>query len=194
MGDDTELLAETYFRYEPSPILIETRYYDPVTSTTTAFAGVHMDVVEASAGIFYKPYKEYKSGRAATNSSLKSASGSHVDLGTSKADDSSMKSEVSRPAERSSASTAGAMATASAKSLGDLYVKGIKGLAVDIPLAAAKGLHNVPALYGDEVRDNRKVKDWKSGTIVGGKVGTTSLILINDSKTNIKTDILVWHV
>jgi hypothetical protein len=173
MKDDTEPLAETYVRYEPSPIFIETHYYDPVTSTTTAFAGVHMDVVEASARIFYKPYKEYKSGRIPTNSSLKSASGSHVDLGMSGADDSSMNSEASRLAGRSSASTAGAMVTASAKSLGDLYVKGFKGLAVDIPLAAAKGLHNVPALYGDEVRDNGRVKDWKSGAIVGGKVGTT---------------------
>lgn len=46
---------------------------------------------------------------------------------------------------------------------------GFKGLLVDIPLATAEGLRNVPALYGDKVRDHGTVTGWKSGAVVGGK-------------------------
>jgi hypothetical protein len=42
--------------------------------------------------------------------------------------------------------------------------------AVDLPLAVADGLHNMPSLYGDEVRDFGCVRGWKSGGIVGMKV------------------------
>ena len=74
--------------------------------------------------------------------------------------------------KKPSKNVAGAMALASAKSLGNLGRKGFRGLAVDIPLAAAKGFGNVPAMYGEQVRDNGTVTDWKSGAIVGGKVST----------------------
>lgn len=41
---------------------------------------------------------------------------------------------------------------------------------VDLPLAMADGLHAVPTLYGEKVRDYGPVTGWKSGSIVGGKV------------------------
>jgi hypothetical protein len=43
--------------------------------------------------------------------------------------------------------TAIAVAMASAKSFGDVFLKGFKGLVVHVPLAAAEGFRNVPALY-----------------------------------------------
>lgn len=46
---------------------------------------------------------------------------------------------------------------------------------VDLPLAMADGLHAVPSLYGEKVRDYGTVTGWKSGGIVGGKVIATSL-------------------
>ncbi|CAI6321577.1 unnamed protein product [Periconia digitata] len=44
-----------------------------------------------------------------------------------------------------------------------------KGTLVGMPLALAEGLRNTPRLYGDEVKDLGKVKDWKSGGIVAAK-------------------------
>jgi len=41
---------------------------------------------------------------------------------------------------------------------------------LDVPLAVADGLHNVPALYGEEVRDMGSVRGWKSGGTKGLKV------------------------
>lgn len=41
---------------------------------------------------------------------------------------------------------------------------------VDVPLAMADGLHNVPMLYGEEVRDLGPVRGWKSGGAKGLKV------------------------
>lgn len=61
------------------------------------------------------------------------------------------------------------MVGASGKALADVNVKGFKGLLVDIPLATTEGLRNIPALYGDTVRDHGSVTDWKSGAMVGGK-------------------------
>jgi hypothetical protein len=45
-----------------------------------------------------------------------------------------------------------------------------KGALVGVPLALAEGLRNAPRLYGEEVRDHGKVKDWKSGGVVVAKV------------------------
>lgn len=45
-----------------------------------------------------------------------------------------------------------------------------KAALVDFPLAITEGLHHLPRLYGDEVRNHGQVKDWKSGGVVAGKV------------------------
>ena len=45
-----------------------------------------------------------------------------------------------------------------------------KATLVDVPLALADGLHAVPKLYGEKVRDHGTVTDWKSGGAVTGKV------------------------
>ncbi|EUC43587.1 glycosyltransferase family 1 protein [Bipolaris oryzae ATCC 44560] len=44
-----------------------------------------------------------------------------------------------------------------------------KGALVSMPLALAEGLRQAPKLYGDEVKDHGKVKDWKSGGVVAAK-------------------------
>lgn len=49
-----------------------------------------------------------------------------------------------------------------------------KGALVGMPLALAEGLRNAPRLYGEEVKDHGKVKDWKSGGVVAAKVRTNS--------------------
>ena len=45
-----------------------------------------------------------------------------------------------------------------------------KATLVDFPLALTEGLHHIPRLYGEEVRNHGQVKDWKSGGVVAGKV------------------------
>lgn len=45
-----------------------------------------------------------------------------------------------------------------------------KATLVDFPLAITEGLHHLPRLYGDRVRNHGQVKDWKSGGVVAGKV------------------------
>ena len=128
-----------------------------------------MDVVEATAGLFYQPYKEYKSRQISKASNLKSDSASIIDE-TSNLQSNGESSNRGLQVPNHSGNTAGAVALASAKSFGNFYGTSFKGLVVDIPLAAAEGFKNVPALYGEQVRDNGTVTDWKSGAVVGGKV------------------------
>jgi hypothetical protein len=46
----------------------------------------------------------------------------------------------------------------------------MKGAVIDIPLAFAEGLRQAPRLYGDKVREQEAITDWKSGGVVAGKV------------------------
>ena len=57
-----------------------------------------------------------------------------------------------------------------ARGTGRLLLSPIKGLVVDIPLAAAEGMRALPQLYGDHSYSNRKpITDWKSGSVVGAQ-------------------------
>lgn len=57
-----------------------------------------------------------------------------------------------------------------ARGTGRLLLSPVKGLVVDIPLAAAEGMRALPQLYGDHSYSNRKpITDWKSGSIVGAQ-------------------------
>ncbi|KAN0096759.1 glycosyltransferase [Hyaloscypha variabilis] len=125
--------------YEAKPIFIDPHHYDPISSTTSVF-----------------PYKEYK--RRNEHRLDQSPHKSHT------------RSLASFNGERSGpGNVAGKVAAASGKAFGDFTLNGFKAATVDIPLACSEGLKNVPALYGDKVRDNGRVTDWKSGAIVGGK-------------------------
>ncbi|PVH76638.1 glycosyltransferase family 1 protein [Cadophora sp. DSE1049] len=55
------------------------------------------------------------------------------------------------------------------KGLGKMVGALPKATLVDFPLALTEGLHHMPRLYGDEVRNHGKVRDWKSGGVVAGK-------------------------
>jgi sterol 3beta-glucosyltransferase len=62
-----------------------------------------------------------------------------------------------------------AAANAVGRGLGKVGMALTKG-AIDLPRAMADGLHNVPALYGDKVRNYGEIRGWKSGAVVGAKV------------------------
>ncbi|KAF8201061.1 sterol glucosyltransferase [Mycena galopus ATCC 62051] len=121
--------------HNTNKIRIDNRRWDPITGGSSAVTAVFTEMVDATAGIFVKPYQEF--------------SGAGVD--------------------RSPFGTAGAMVAASSKSMGTVFTSGLRGTAVDIPVALTEGLRNVPKMYGEEVKDYGHVKDWKSGMAVAGK-------------------------
>lgn len=68
---------------------------------------------------------------------------------------------------QSAAGAAGKAVGRGFEKVGMAVTKGV----IDLPRAVADGLHNVPALYGEEVRDYGEIRGWKSG----GKVGVKSM-------------------
>lgn len=66
---------------------------------------------------------------------------------------------------------AGAMALASAGSLGKVFISTSKGILIDIPLAMAEGLHSLPRYYdpSPDERCRAQVTGFQSGLVVAGK-------------------------
>lgn len=66
---------------------------------------------------------------------------------------------------------------------------------VDVPLAMADGLHNVPALYGEEVRDMGSVRGWKSGGTKGLKVCIPHILhcVLDESPDN-QIEFCIWFL
>lgn len=64
---------------------------------------------------------------------------------------------------------AGAAGKAVGRGLGRVGMAITKG-AIDLPMAVADGMHNIPALYGEKVRERGEIRGWKSGGKVGLKV------------------------
>ncbi|KAF6803242.1 sterol glucosyltransferase [Colletotrichum sojae] len=79
----------------------------------------------------------------------------------------------------------GAAALAAGKGVAGMGGAVAKGGLVSVPLALAEGLRNLPRLYGDKVRDNGKVEDWKSGGKVAAKTFGTGFY---DGLTGVFTD------
>ncbi len=158
--------------------MIETHYYDPVTAASSAMIQGQMNFITSCTELFTKPYQAYRDGQPSSKASLKSASGSLLDVSAKSSEmgganwerDSSI---IEDPVQHRS--TAGAMTAASAKSFGNFYVQGFKTAVVDIPFAIAEGLRNVPSLYNDDVRDYGHIKGWKSGAMAGGRVSLQDL-------------------
>ncbi|KAH6643326.1 glycosyltransferase family 28 domain-containing protein [Truncatella angustata] len=66
-------------------------------------------------------------------------------------------------------SAAGVALTEVGDRLGSMAGVVTKGALVDMPLALAEGLKNVPRLYGEEIQDHGTVNDWQSGSKVAAK-------------------------
>ncbi|KAL8771211.1 MAG: hypothetical protein Q9209_003382 [Squamulea sp. 1 TL-2023] len=60
-------------------------------------------------------------------------------------------------------------ATSVRKGIGKMIGALPKATLVDMPLALTEGFHQMPRLYGEAVRDNGRVTDWRSGGAVAGK-------------------------
>ncbi|KAL3463446.1 hypothetical protein BJX64DRAFT_121014 [Aspergillus heterothallicus] len=170
--------------YEPNPIIIENRRWDPVTGAASATLGTGTDMVKSTANIFLKPYKEYQDLQRGQPSTSSSTSRPPVIRSLSTpppaTSPSAQQPQVSdKPVPKhaatdtfaegtpSSLQTTTTIASASAKSIGKCIGAYFKGVMVDIPLATAEGLRAVPKLYGEETKTYAPVTDWKSGLVVG---------------------------
>jgi hypothetical protein len=71
---------------------------------------------------------------------------------------------------KNGAARAGAAAQGAALGLTSMAGVVTKGALVDTSLALTEGLRGLPRLYGEEVTDHGKVKDWQSGGVVAAKV------------------------
>ncbi|KAE9373334.1 glycosyltransferase family 1 protein [Stipitochalara longipes BDJ] len=161
--------------YRPNPVLIENRRWDPITATTSAFLDGVVDVGSAFGNLVEEPIKEYRKVKSMEreNSDLYSASTSTSNANSSTLSIRSGITSTSRSTGMTGSSVSGQSAAGAAgKAVGRGFEK--VGMAVtkgviDLPRAVADGLHNVPALYGEKVRDYGEIRGWKSGSMVGMK-------------------------
>ncbi|KAJ7621159.1 putative UDP-glucose,sterol transferase [Roridomyces roridus] len=163
---NSHLERKTLKLHDTKRFYMENQRWDPVTGFQSAVLGTAADIAEAGADVFLKPYEEYKRG-APRSPSLDESFASRSD---DKREGLSTNAVAGPSGEgRSGLHTAGAMAAASAQSVGRIITSNVRGVMVDIPLAVTEGFHRMPKLYGEEVRDHGPVKDWKSGAVVAGK-------------------------
>ncbi|RDW70562.1 putative sterol glucosyltransferase [Aspergillus mulundensis] len=157
--------------YEPKPVHIENRRWDPVTGTVSAAIGTGTNMVKSTTDIFLKPYQEYQDlqrGRPQSRqSSETTASAPSIARSLSTPPRTDTQPPPTPTNNPSALQATGTIAGASAKSIGKVLTSYFKGAMVDIPLATTEGLRAVPRLYGEEVKEHKPVKDWKSGVVVG---------------------------
>jgi hypothetical protein len=175
-------------RYQPKPIFIVNKRWDPVTGISSAGVGLTVDMLKASSDIICKPYQAYKQDRV-NRSPSQSAQSQTVQPQTRSLLLPSPQGQAN-PAVRKAQSMidlrhptehgpdelnvkvkgrAKAMALASVQASGKLVTKYLAGTLVDVPLAAAEGFRVLPGLYGDKVHEYDQVTDWKTGLKTGAK-------------------------
>ncbi len=76
----------------------------------------------------------------------------------------------------SGTSAAGAAGKAVGRGFGKVGLALTK-TAIDLPRAVADGLHNVPELYGEKVREIGPIRGWKSGSKTGLKVRACPFVM-----------------
>jgi sterol 3beta-glucosyltransferase len=139
------LILATYCSIEIQSYNTDVERWDPFTGGASSVLGTLTDMTVSLGRTFVDPFTEYKRQRRELK---EGGTGGSVN------------------------SPAGSAALAAGKGLGRVYGSMTKGTLVDLPLALAEGLRNVPRLYGADADDYGKVTDWKSGTVVGGKVSS----------------------
>ncbi|KAI4729882.1 UDP-Glycosyltransferase/glycogen phosphorylase [Aureobasidium sp. EXF-10728] len=159
--------------YQSKPITIEPVRWDAVSGGASASIKTIMDITGCVTGMVTDPIKVYREEKqrqdrasAADAISESQQPAETNSLAASSASIHTIASTRSRDKQPSAGSKA---ALASAKSIGWLAPKAVKGMMVDIPLAMAEGFHTAPRFYGDEVRDHGKVTGVGSGFAVAGK-------------------------
>jgi hypothetical protein len=166
----TDLIARI-IRYQSKPFTIECQRWDPITAVSLASLSTFSGMVDATAGIFIDPYKEYKHLRSSRNSnpsiSAEVPSTTHI---TTHLDVDVDPNHLPNDPEY-----ARQMALASAISLGKFLGRSSRGMFVDLPLAATEGMLAIPKLYDAQTRVHGPVRGWKSGAVVGWSIFSRGL-------------------
>lgn len=150
-------------------INIDTKRHDPVSAVLSASFQTAGSMGRAAASMVSEPMQAYKTAKARGEPR---ATASTPDSSTSASEDatnSSLTHQQSGTAlSPQDLTPARQIAYATAKSTSRLLLFPLKGLIVDIPLAATEGLRALPLLYNDHTYSDRKpITDWKSGSQVG---------------------------
>jgi hypothetical protein len=161
--------------FRAKQISIDTRRHDPISAILSASFQTAGSLGRAATSMVSEPMQAYKTAKlydetsehppatfpSAQPPSTLSTSESVVDLNLE-------LQQRGIPLSTHDPTLARQVAYASAKSTGRLLLSPIKGLMIDIPLAAAEGMRALPQLYGDRSYSERKpITDWKSGSQVG---------------------------
>ncbi|QPC60681.1 hypothetical protein HYE67_002912 [Fusarium culmorum] len=157
-------------RYEPQPIDIQRRRWDPVTALLSSGLKMYTGMVTSAADIVIKPAQVLMADRPDTRYPNSAGTSSTQAL---------EDSVYGRPAgfnlpegnqnRRNDKSCAGAAVAGSAGAVGGFFKAFTKGVYLDIPHALEEGMRVAPRLYGGEVYDPGPVTGWKSGGIAAGK-------------------------
>lgn len=146
-------------QYQTKPLSIEIRRWEPVTAVSSASLSTIAGMTDTIAGIVIDPYKEYRRLRATTEM-----------IPTDGAAPVTIEPLNNLETDPNDSNYAKQMAIASAISFTKFLGRSFRGALVDLPLAAAEGMRAVPRLYGEDVRVNAPVHDWRSGMTVGCSV------------------------
>jgi hypothetical protein len=170
-----------FTKHGSKPLYIQNRRWEPVTAVSSIPLATAKGMANVAVDVFAELYKEYKRRHHYPNASVGTKDNqekSHLEF--SQANSGGVLPEVENlPGKagivndcnhtNNELHTAGAMALASATSLGKVFVGLSQGVLVDILVAAVDGMRAIPQLHCHEVKDYGKVTDWKSGTLVAGK-------------------------
>jgi hypothetical protein len=156
--------------FRAKQINIDTKRHDPVSAVLSASFQTAGSMGRAAASIVSEPIQAYKTAKAqsekpATSPSVSRAATSASSTSEHATDPSLLLAASTSPQDPTPARQ---IAYATAKSTSRLLLFPLKGLIVDIPLAATEGLRALPLLYNDTSYSDRKpITDWKSGSQVG---------------------------
>ena len=163
------------FRYAPQPFSINNRRWEPLSATSSSIVGTFVGITRATTGIFLEPYKEYQKLQKGKDEvhvqqryEVSICSEGLQDL---REQHNTSETDLIQSTSHSEDgwSMAGAMATASGRSLAKFFTVYFEGMLVEMPLAAAEGLRKAPALWGGKVCEYGEVTDWRSGATVAGR-------------------------
>ncbi|EGY14047.1 hypothetical protein VD0002_g1265 [Verticillium dahliae] len=155
-------------RYEPRPIDIQRRRWDPVTAVTSSAIKMYAGMATSAADIVVKPVQAFTSDRPGSKRSSRQSSPHPADdpYGRPAGLDVPTSNAEGKKPERSRAVAALA---GSAGGVGGFFKSFTKGIYLDMPHALEEGMRVAPRLYGGEVYDPGAVTDWKSGGIAAGR-------------------------
>jgi hypothetical protein len=133
------------------------------------------DMAGGITGMATRPVEEYHEGKrrqaraAELQKFIEKRQQALCNTSSDKASIRTGRSGISSRSANKKPSMGGNATAASAKSIGSVAPRALKGMMVDIPLALTEGLNAIPSHYGDKGRDNGKVTGIGSGFAVAGK-------------------------